>query len=49
MWLRRIDDSGTEFRFELDSFYSVPLMLDDCGQTQMFALYKYWKDNNGEF
>lgn len=49
MWLRRIDDSGAEFRFELDSFYSAPLMLDDCSQTQIFALYKYWKDNNGEF
>ena len=49
MWLRRINDNGKEFRYELETFYSASLMLDDCSQTQMFVLYKYWKDNNGEF
>lgn len=49
MWLRRIDDSGTEFRYELETFYSAPLMLDNWGQTQMFVLYKYYKNNDGEF
>ena len=49
MWLRRINDSGVEFRYELETFYTAPLMLDDGGQTQCFVVYKYWKDNNGEF
>lgn len=52
MWLRRIDDSGEEFRYELETFFSAPLMFDNCGRlekTQMFVLYKYWKNNDGEF
>lgn len=59
MWLRRIedtrsiyDDSGEEFRYELETFYSAPLMFENCGhfeQTQIFVLYKYYKNNNGEF
>lgn len=49
MWLRRINSDGNEFRYELETFYSVPLMLDDGSNTTCFVLYKYWKDNNGEF
>jgi hypothetical protein len=49
MWLRRINDSGNEFRYELETFYTAPLLMDDFMQTQMFPLLKYWKNNNGEF
>lgn len=49
MWLRRIDSDGLEFRYELETYDSQSLMLPDGGQTQIFLVYKYYKDNNGEF
>ena len=49
MWLRIINDSGNEFRYELETFYAAPLLNDDFTQTQMFPLLKYWKNNDGEF
>ena len=51
MWLKKINqgDNGYEFRYELQTFYTEPLMLADGSQTQCFMMYKYWRDNNGEF
>ncbi len=49
MWLRRIDQDGSEFRYELDDCYAAPLMTEKGHQTQMFVVCKYFKNNDGEF
>ena len=49
MWLRRFNGNGDEFRYKLETFDATPLMLDNGGQTMCFHLYKYFKNNNGEF
>ena len=49
MWLRKINDNSNEFRYELETFYSAPLMQEDGSKTQMFVLYCYYKNNDGEF
>lgn len=49
MWLRRINDYSNEFRYELESSYSAPLMQADGSKTQIFVLYCYYKNNDGEF
>lgn len=49
MWLRRIDSDGSEFRYELEDFYTATLMTGKGQQTQMFVIYKYYKNNDGEF
>ena len=49
MWLRRIDTDGSEFRYELEDFYTAPLMTGKGQYTQMFVVYCYYKNNDGEF
>lgn len=49
MWLRRLNDSGEEFRYELQDYDTVEIVLEDGTHTQGFLVIKYWKNNNGEF
>ena len=49
MWLRRINDGGEEFRYELQDYDAVEFVLEDGTHTQGFLVIKYWRNNNGEF
>lgn len=52
MWLKRYKDTGDEFRYELDPSFTAPVMIngtENIMHTSAFVLYKYWKDNNGEW
>lgn len=49
MWLRRINDSGEEFRYELIDGNIYDLMLEDGSCTKAIMVVKYWKNNDGKF
>lgn len=49
MWLRKINDSGEEFRYDLQNNYTAEIALADGTYTQGFLVIKYWKNNDGEF
>ena len=49
MWFRSINDSGSEFRYALEDWYTIAVLLEDGFCTQCFPAYKYYKNNSGEW
>jgi len=49
MWLREINNNGMEFRYEVDDQFTIPVLLEDGSCTQCFPVYKYYKNNSGEW
>lgn len=49
MCLRNINDGGTEFRYEIEDWYTIPVLLENGFCTQCFPAYKYYKNNSGEW
>lgn len=49
MIFRAINDSGSVFRYELEDWYTIPVMMEDGFTTHCFPAYKYYKNDNGEW
>lgn len=49
MWIKRLNSTEGLFRYEVDKSNRIEMMNEDESITTAFVLYKYWRNNDGEF
>ena len=51
MWVKRLSDNRTvdEIKYEVHTCYSSSLIQTGGDRTVLFSIYRYYKDNNGEW
>ena len=49
MWVKRLNRTEDFFRYEVDKSNRIEMMNEDESVTTAFVLYKYWRNNDGEF
>lgn len=48
MWVKRLNE-GDQFRYDVQKYSRIEMMNEDGSITTAFVLYKYWRNNDGEF